>query len=177
MNTDGWLQIHGGGLFFSIWAEAQTSEFPCCCPLLVSRFSWHFLSLRVIVHSPVTILQRDRTADPWTSGCVCVCVFMMRLQLIVSPLDPSRDSTSHGQCGTVIFIIENHLRVSEPTQSKLMLFMGQLSLTSVWTLAYKAPGFTSHVRFTSQYIQAVETQITRNSFISRCALTTTPTIS
>lgn len=72
---------------------------------------------------------------------VCVCVFMMRLQLIVSLLDPSRDSTSHGQCGTIIFIIENHLHVSGPTQSKFMLFMGQLSLTSVWTLAYKVPGF------------------------------------
>ena len=137
MNTDLWLEIHGGGLFFSTWAEAQTSEFPCCFPLLVSRFSWHCLSLRVSVHRPVTILQHDTTPDLWASGCV----FMMRLQLIVSLLGPSRDSTSRGQCGTIIFIIENHLHVSGPTQSKLILFMGQLSLTSVWTLAYKVPGF------------------------------------
>ena len=66
----------------------------------------------------------------------------------------------------LIFIFENHLRISGPTQSKLLLFMGQLSLTSVWTLAYKVPDFTSRVRFTSQYIQAVETQSTRKFFIS-----------
>ena len=77
----------------------------------------------------------------------------------------------------IIFIIENHVRISGPTQSKLLLLMGQLSLTSVWTLAYKVPGFTSHVRFTSHYIQAVEAQITRSPSFLGCALTATPAIS